>query len=259
VKGKAMTRKILVLFLLLPLLASCGRWSAVRPLPAAAQSVPTSERFMEKNYKIGETRTAFIGQEIIRIHPYTKSKRIVYDKNASSDGPLYVEMRDRLKNYTLRSDMLKDYLIKESIEVENYKYNIIKLLDNNNTEWGILVDDNGDIFKNGLYSYYHKLMLYPNSISITPVIITVSLQKREENENLISGASFEIIYSGKNDISLNVTYREYSSDNMARTAFFQNITYRPDAKDIRFKDFVIQIHDASNEKITYTVLQDGLN
>jgi hypothetical protein len=69
---------------------------------------------------------------------------------------------------------------------------------------------------------------------------------------------YELIYSGKNDVSLNATYREYSSDDLARQAFFQNLTYQANAKQIRFKDFVIQIHNVTNEQITYTILEDGL-
>lgn len=59
-------------------------------------------------------------------------------------------------------------------------------------------------------------------------------------------------------MSLNATYKEYSYNDLARPAFFQNLTYQVDAKQIRFKNFLIQIHDVTNEQITYTVLKDGL-
>ena len=101
------------------------------------------------------------------------------------------------------------------------------------------------------------MLFYPLFISVSPIVFEISKKGMGEAEH-IPGPTIELIYSGKNDISLNVTYREYTPDNLARTAFFQNITYQADAKQIRFKDFVIKIDDISNEKITYTVLEDGL-
>jgi len=73
-----------------------------------------------------------------------------------------------------------------------------------------------------------------------------------------SAISCELIFAGKNNVSLNTTYKEYSYNDLARPAFFQNLTYQANAQQIRFKDFLIQIHDVTNEQITYTVLEDGL-
>jgi hypothetical protein len=92
------------------------------------------------------------------------------------------------------------------------------------------------------------------NISIEPQYSKLLLNKKYDQRLF----SYQIIYTGINDVSLNMTYREYTKDDLAKPAFFQNITYKADAKQIRFKDFLIQIHDVTNENITYTILEDGL-
>jgi len=58
---------------------------------------------------------------------------------------------------------------------------------------------------------------------------------------------------------INATYKEFTANNLTKPAFFQNLTYQANTNQIRLKEFVIQIDDISNEKITYTILKDGLN
>jgi hypothetical protein len=245
-------------------MVGCGQWRAV-----SIHYMPSSEQVeekiivYEKNYEIGKTKTVSIGQEIIRVDPYIKKtmKNIThpFEKIASSLDSLYIEAQYKLTNYKIQSDAQKEYSITKYVIIEGRNYNIIDLSDNHGSSWGILIDDNGAILKSGIYSYYWQMLYYPDTISMTPAKFNVSSRKKKEDVNITKKAPFELIYSGKNDVSLNATYREYTADELARTAFYQNLTYRPDAKNIRFKNFEIQIHDASNEKITYTVLEDGLN
>jgi hypothetical protein len=206
-----------------------------------------------------EKITAFAGQEIIRVKSFTEKREIfslVYAKNVRSQKSLYIHAKYNLFNYHIKSEANKEYQVDESIQVDNQRFNIIRLNDNHRNIWGILIYDNGIVVNDAIYSYKEKMLFYPLFISVSPTVFEI--QKDREIKTTIPGPTVELIYSGKNDISLNVTYREYTPDNLARTAFFQNITYQADAKQIRFKDFVIKIDDISNEKITYTVLEDGL-
>ncbi len=70
--------------------------------------------------------------------------------------------------------------------------------------------------------------------------------------------NYELIYTGKDKEALHITYREYSPENLARTAFFQDLTYPSDAKVIRFKGYKILVDDATSESITFTVVEDFL-
>ncbi len=296
------------------IIVGCGRWAAVHTIPVIqrdAQPIvrivpaasPTeaavfSKKQYEKNYEIGEIKHAFIGQEIVKVRPYktitttktTKMKKKTiscYDeKTASSHDPLQIAARYRLRNHVIKSEVGKNYAITKSIKIEGHIYDMISLLDNYGFKWGVLIDNKGEVFKSGLYSYNYNMMYYPDDISIETARFNISWIKMAEPDFEIgsgvefdaeieswmeaepkveishhydnSYTPFELIYSGRNNVSLNVIYREYTPTDMARSAFFQNLTYQADAKIIRYKDFVIKVHSASNEKITYTVVEDGL-
>ncbi len=73
-----------------------------------------------------------------------------------------------------------------------------------------------------------------------------------------AGLQRELIFGGVNDISINMSYREYTPDDRARQAFYQNLSFQTTADVIRFQNIKIKVHEVSNEKIVFTVLEDGL-
>ncbi|MGR3174778.1 MAG: hypothetical protein ACUZ8N_09285 [Candidatus Scalindua sp.] len=89
----------------------------------------------------------------------------------------------------------------------------------------------------------------PDAKFINKDITTIDTDQGYEN--------YELIYTGKDKQALHITYREYSPEDLARTAFFQNLTYPSDAEVIRFKDYKILVDDATSESITFTVAEDG--
>ena len=83
---------------------------------------------------------------------------------------------------------------------------------------------------------------------------------RETSQNVETSMgyeNFELLYTGTNLNGLNLTYREFSPDGLARVAFFQNLTYEAGARIIAFKKYRIAVEHASSESITFTVLADG--
>ena len=70
--------------------------------------------------------------------------------------------------------------------------------------------------------------------------------------------NYELIYGGTDGKSITITYREFTPNDLARPAFYQNLVYEAKAKQIRFKDTIIRLEQVSNEKITYSVVSDGL-
>jgi hypothetical protein len=51
-------------------------------------------------------------------------------------------------------------------------------------------------------------------------------------------------------------YREYTPDNLARPAFYQNLTYPKDSSYVRFKQLKIKVNAVTNELIKYIVEED---
>ena len=71
-------------------------------------------------------------------------------------------------------------------------------------------------------------------------------------------SNYELIYSGTNGNSFFISYREYTNTNLARDAFYQNLTYSINSEKIRFKDIEINIESVTNERVNFTVVSDGL-
>lgn len=66
----------------------------------------------------------------------------------------------------------------------------------------------------------------------------------------------ELLYSGKSGAVIKVSYREYRGG-FAAPAFFQNLEYDlNESKVIKFRKFTLQVQDANNQSITYSVLSD---
>ena len=203
-----------------------------------------------KNYTLDEKRTAFIGQEIIKVQKcdfFQKTFISLQDISASakyrSSNPIIVHNNDN-HQYTIQGTV-----------IFNDKTHYVTRGSDGSYTWGILVLDDGSIIHNVLYSYDYEMLYVSDAIVITPSKLNYSTACVRATPSAIS---FELIFAGKNDVSLNTTYKEYSYNDLARPAFFQNLTYQANAQQIRFKNFLIQIHDVTNEQITYTVLEDGL-
>lgn len=66
----------------------------------------------------------------------------------------------------------------------------------------------------------------------------------------------ELIYSVRSGTTINISYREYRGG-LAAPAFYQSLKYDlAESNTIRFQRFVIKVHNADNQSITYTVLSD---
>jgi hypothetical protein len=76
--------------------------------------------------------------------------------------------------------------------------------------------------------------------------------------NYYSDESFqeELIYTGRIDDIIHISFREYKKD-FARPAFFQELVYDLKKSDrIVFKQYKLQVIDATNEHIKFKVLTD---
>ena len=206
-----------------------------------------------KNYTLGETKTAFIGQEIIKVEMCD-----YFQKNVISSQGIYVDAKyDKFRKLYINTESNKSPIsIIGTVEFDGETFYLTDILsDNSRRKWGLLISSDGNVYKKGIFGIDYLMMFIPDSINITPDRVEyLPICIREKS----SSVSYEVIFAGKNDISLNATYKEYTVKDLARPSFFQNLTYQANAKQIRFKNFLIQIHNATNEKITYTVLEDGL-
>lgn len=88
-----------------------------------------------------------------------------------------------------------------------------------------------------------------NESNITPV------GYRRANQTIQDGFKYELLYQGRSGDVVRIAYREYT-DNLARPAFSQEITYTLDPGQptlVQFRNVSLTIEEADNSKIVYTV------
>lgn len=244
--------------LVLVLLAGCGDIKVVRR--DSINSEPVESFGYIKSYNIGENKTAYIGNPIVKWQD-SKTRRINTSEVfiAKSDFELkgdYIKRDLFTTTVNIKSFKNDEYLLFGTTNYKNTDYYVIaRNLEDN--KYYLLVNNNGIMNKNILIDeHLDRKLLSENPISSPDTIVFNKKQNKEESLTL--GMSREIIFGGVNDITLNATYREYSPDDMARQAFYQNLVYQTSTDTIRFREFKIKVHEVTNEKINFTVLEDGL-
>ena len=75
--------------------------------------------------------------------------------------------------------------------------------------------------------------------------------KAEKVQNILTKSgyyNYELVYGGTDGESIAITYREFTSDDLAKTAFYQDLVYEVGKEKIRYNNTVLQIHEVTNEK-----------
>lgn len=260
---------------------SAGRWYKARYAPVYMNGLIT-------NYKLNQEHTVYIGQEIIKVQTIAQQ----------SDKPQEIIINDKIFAQATfgKSAPMMPLSQKVTLEVEPKTYQINNMLyfedeDSTSTSaiissenacniqsskmfyllqandknypypWGILLRKDGVIHDKALFDYSYNLMWVPPILVVKPSMTKITIKPviyDNTNNSYVTCGSYELLYSGRNEAQINITYREFSATDNTKPAFFQNISYEANAKQIRFKDFVVQIHEATNDKLVYTVINDGL-
>ena len=204
-----------------------------------------TERIFDKNYEINQKLAAYVGQPIVKVKDYKVNRFKAKHMRASDDfvmtGGIVV----------IEGDKNTDYVVRGETTINGNTYSVLKMPSN---KAGILIQEDGRPHTKMLND--NIVMFYTFSIS-PPDLMFVS-SKEEEVDVEAGYMNYELVYGGTDGESITITYREYTSKDLAKPAFYQNIIYEVGKEKIRFKDTVLQIHEATNEKIVYTVLSDAL-
>jgi len=210
-----------------------------------------------KTYSIGKQIIAYIGQPMVRWQEGwdTGKEYIVFEDDFSLN---FYYKEPPLGNYRSCSIVGKkgyQSAILFLTEYEDKKYFIVDRECDSGTWVGLLIGEDGKLNESIIADAGHFIGYKLEDVTISPPTTHFELYS---GPDMRGGLSRELIFGGVNNVSINVTYREYTPDDMARQAFFQNIIYQTSAEIIRFQDFKIKVHEVTNEKIVFTVIDDGL-
>lgn len=239
------SRKFLSILLLLALSVS-GCAQQIRP---PLRTTLGAERIFDKNYEIGQKLAAYVGQPIIKVKDYKVNRFSSKYMQASDDFTISGGI------VTITGSKNTDYAVRGETTIDGKGYTVVSLPDQQlNPRFGVLVNPDGSPHSKLLN---HNIpMIY--SFEISPPELKFIPSKDEEIDVGSGFLNYELVYGGTDGKSITITYREYTSNDLARPAFFQNLVYEAGKNQIRFKDTVIQVEDATNERIIFTVLSDGL-
>jgi hypothetical protein len=214
-----------------------------------------SELVAEKNYTVGTSQVAYVGEPVVRVKQYTNNVTITPSfaptKNCSIgnvDAPVFRAEKgkpiqavgsivEKGENYYLLPCIYPILLIPitESGEYQGGHFGKIQ---------GFMHPENEVMGK-----FKDKIEIRPSDTRIERVVEKV-VDREAGYKN------FEIVYTGLSRESINFLYREYTIEDMARAAFYQELTYPTDSKAIRFKSMKIELLDVNQEGVKYRVVTE---
>ena len=227
---------------LLSLISGCA--TPIKPEESRSLGI---KQIFEKNYIIGSKNIVNVGDPMVKLQDYwistTELAVAIPSRSITvSGGPISTTMIGGNK-----------YLIKGRYRIEDTEYLVVG--DN-----GVLIRTDGSIHNRLAAEVPGKgyvTIIYTMNISDPTVTFTRDTEQRIDG--LRGYKNFELLYTGKNASGINLTYREFSPEGIAKVAFFQNLTYEKSASTITFKNYKIVIHESSSDAITFTIISDGLS
>jgi hypothetical protein len=238
-------------WLLIPIALLCACATPLKPVET--QKVDEQRKFV-KNYKLGEQMTVNVGDSVIKFQDYwleiSESPVVVSDKTVS--------VQRGSTDLTLVAG--QKYPVKGKMVVDGTEFLVVVPPNENpNFYLAVLIRPDGTLHNNIALGSLRTggLILDKNAYSVSEPSAKITRESTQKITSAKGYENFEILYTGTNANGLNLTYREFSPDGLARVAFFQNLTYEAGAKSITFKKYRIAIERASSESITFTVLADG--
>ena len=235
--------QVILVFILIVFFTGCGTYPTVE-YPKRLNKTKIKEF---KNYSLNKKSLAFVGQPLFRI----KNKQLIQHEVIAVEPESDFKVKFRGQEYFVNSKvsyrvnaLLSSYkLINFDTDREltfSYQDNYMVLDINNNLVDKVWTDGQ---MHDAYFSKIPKMKVSSLKIFLPDYMVEGSL-------------NIELIYNGRNKDGIKLLYREYTSSNLARPAFYQNLIYGTDEEHIRFKNFLIKIHTSNNQEIVYTILRD---
>lgn len=242
----------LIGLIILVFLSACAGSSYITPVQT---QVSPPEKVLVKNYTLNKQQSANVGDVIIKVKDYTVIRYTSDYLKASND--FHIGESDIYLNGK-KDEPMKIVGVAQVKDSEYY------LLITNNPDWFFPVNNDGKylgglaIRISGPFESGNRATIIPEGkrLKIVPDDTIFSRTKDEKIDSKSGYINYEIVYTGITKDAINFLYREFTSEDMARPAFYQNLTYPINTKTIRFKKTKIRVISINEEKINYVVEED---
>ncbi len=214
-----------------------------------AEQVPSRvEQIDFKNYEIDKRQKAFVGEQIIA----RKSYKAVIKSN------LVKAMNDfTLSGGVATTSINLVAMTGDTFRIAGYNElnNPVVNIPGSNFMFGIDSNGNWDMtvmspsFWTSPIGSGSQYNIFPENTTFQKVESTMPFSEA-------GYINHEIVFTGIGASGLNLIYREYTFENMARSDFKQELIYPIDTKQIRFRNYLISVHSVDSSEIEYTVAQE---
>lgn len=243
--------------LLTPLVASIVLSGCATQYPLSRNKTTSfdTRHVYDKNYKVNQSRKVNVGEAVIAAKDYYLHRislpYVTPTEDFSASAGLITLNFNRGERYAVAGDVV----------MEGRKYAVVP---GSTTVLGLMAcilvqDDNTISLTNtGVMKPGESVATLRSGGELKVVPATVKMIRGFEEEVSKSKGyvNYEVLFNGVDKNTINMTYREFTPEGVARVAFYNNLTYDASAKTIRYKDYKIAIHDVDSESLTYTVLEE---
>jgi hypothetical protein len=229
----------------LVLLGACSSIAPADPAPAATKHI------VQKNFAIGELKSAAVGEALISLKDY-------YEKDRKKTGSIAEPATLRVGlgsmvlipgTYAASRRVRMDGTAYDAVEIKVHPFELTTL-----SPWHAVVpmiffiDDSGHIARAG-----GGLGITTDVSGLEPAGFRATPGEKTSVDASRGYTNFELLYSGVAGGAVRLTYREYASSDSSRPASFQDLTYNLSDKAIRFKDVLLEVESADNQSIRFRV------
>lgn len=234
------------------LLTSCASVHAPQVTASEVRAVN------ERNYELNKEQTRYTGDSIVRRRDYfsrTISAANVIKPDRDGTITAYRALASPWQVQFKKNDSLR---VIGEVEHEGGK---AKLTPVNSTHppYSALIDSEGKLIDD-TWCYSDPILGWVKGkfvkVRVEPAETRFFSSNSEQVDSSKPYTNYELVYTGKSAGSINILYREYSADDLARSSYYQNLVYEADTETIRFRNVRIKLLKATNESISYIVMQD---
>lgn len=210
---------------------------------AGLSGTRTTEAVSETNFTLNVERTSVVGDSVVRVKDYLLTRVTAPAVTTTKFATYQLGMGRGVINPGV------EYPLVGERTIEDQRVRIVDL-----GQAAAQIFDDGRVHTKGMVrgAYGEWIEPLPNMV-ISPADLLFSSVTRVDESSIAAGENYEIVFTGRDASSIRFQYREYTSQDMARPAFSQDLSYPVDAPVIRFRGLTISVLNVGPDSITYKV------
>lgn len=215
--------------------------------PAPSSS---SQQRIERNYSLGTPARVYVGEAIVRVKDFWETTTVSTELASDRAGSLRIPPL-----FTIELEAGHRARVTGTTEKDGQTFRLVQLSDPKAAALWFLINEDGT-FEGSAVNQIGQRMGF--TYMPEPSAMKFSAREFVRTDRAKGWTNFEIVYSGATKDTINLLYREYTQDDLARPAFTQALTYDRSSPELRFRQVLIEVLALDNQSIEYVVREDGL-